>query len=69
MKDHNVDWASLLLNGVDPNACKQSRYGSGAYSAFNAGLCVEGYSKMFYSPVYEDLEIQDMSLPYTHTQQ
>ena len=55
MKDHNMDWASLLLNGVDPNACTTGKYGCGAYFALNAGLCIEGYSKEFYSPVYEDL--------------
>ena len=56
MKHHNMDWASLLLNGVDPNACQESRYGIGAYFALNPNLCVKKYSKKFYSPVYEDLQ-------------
>jgi len=54
MKNHNMDWASLLVNGVDPNACLEGLYGDGAYFAFNAGLCVTQYSKKFYSTVYED---------------
>ena len=55
LKDHNMDWANVFLNGLDPNQCKEGNYGMGAYLASNPGLSLSRYSHKFSTPVYRDI--------------
>jgi len=54
LAEHNMDWPSLLVNGVDPNRCTSGAYGYGAYFAPKAALSLNHYTKKFHSPVYKD---------------